>query len=790
MIELHSIDVHNFRAFTQARFEPSLDGMTAISGGNGAGKSSLIHALLWALYGITPDGVAVRGLRKENTTEPVMATVEFRHDDQTVVVTRSLRGKGNTTAASITVDGVAQTAVSARTATAWVEQRLGLDSEGFLTAFVVRQKELDDLVTRRPADRRKTIERLAGIERMADAVKRARETARDHTNTLNAIADPEMTVADADDKHSRAVAAHTDTVTAAAEAATAAAEAATAAQETTAALTAGDDALKAHAAATQAHTLAVTKLESAQTTQKRLNATVANAADLPAAQNALQASEDALRAAQQLTAAAEHAHKTAQKAEKAATEAAATHQRQQERANTAKQAVADAQQAANAFAGVAKKVAAARTELQEASAAHVTATVNSDRITASIAALTESHDPECPTCEQPLDDPSALLHSLESAAEVAAAAVTQTAEAERQADQRVSDLDAEQQQAEAARIAVATATSAAEAAVDNTERAQRAAHDAQEAAATEREHANTAVAAAQDAHASIEQLTQQVNHARQRLSAAEQGVQAAEELATLQEHISELAAEEQRCADEKNATQTAQQGIDRNALAQQAEQAQTDHTAATAAAAAATGAQELAAARVEEAAALQQRVHAAVTAKDTARVAAEQATRVATALNDFRMDRLARLAPELSEVASDFVARMTDGKFTTVELDEDFTPLLTDVAGNTRTAAQLSGGEESAVALALRVAIGEVLAGQRGGLLILDEVLTALDETRRTATVAAIRELPRQVVTINHVSEASDMVDHVVLVTPDEDGSTITVDNATSGALPASGVFE
>ena len=85
MIELHSIDVHNFRAFTQARFEPSLDGMTAISGGNGAGKSSLIHALLWALYGITPDGVAVRGLRKENTTEPVMATVEFRHDDQTVV---------------------------------------------------------------------------------------------------------------------------------------------------------------------------------------------------------------------------------------------------------------------------------------------------------------------------------------------------------------------------------------------------------------------------------------------------------------------------------------------------------------------------------------------------------------------------------------------------------------------------------------------------------------------------------------------------------------------------------
>ena len=59
--------------------------------------------------------------------------------------------------------------------------------------------------------------------------------------------------------------------------------------------------------------------------------------------------------------------------------------------------------------------------------------------------------------------------------------------------------------------------------------------------------------------------------------------------------------------------------------------------------------------------------------------------------------------------------------------------------------------------------------------MILDEVLTAQDEQRRQATMAAIRELPGlQPIVINHVSEATDMVDLVLDVVPDEiNGSTV-----------------
>jgi exonuclease SbcC len=186
---------------------------------------------------------------------------------------------------------------------------------------------------------------------------------------------------------------------------------------------------------------------------------------------------------------------------------------------------------------------------------------------------------------------------------------------------------------------------------------------------------------------------------------------------------------------------------------------------------------------VVDAQAAHARAVAAAATRKKALADVEKTSAVASAMEEFRRDRLSRLAPELSEVASDFVARMTEGRYTAVELDEEFTPVLTDASGDQRPVAWLSGGEESAVALALRIAIGEVLAGQRGGLLILDEVLTAQDTSRRQATMAAIRVLPRQVITINHVSEASDMVDLVAEVVDDGEGASTVVAYAPEHAV-------
>jgi exonuclease SbcC len=189
MLELVSVNVENFRSFSTGEFVPLGigQGMTAINGANGMGKSSIVHAAVWALFGITPDGVPVRALRRQGSEGEVVATVVIRHDGQTIEITRALRGRNDTTIASIKVDGVEQTNVSSKTATIWVQNRLNLDAEAFLTAFVVRQKELDSLVKARPADRRKTIERLAGIERMSAALDLARQDTRSASRLLEAL---------------------------------------------------------------------------------------------------------------------------------------------------------------------------------------------------------------------------------------------------------------------------------------------------------------------------------------------------------------------------------------------------------------------------------------------------------------------------------------------------------------------------------------------------------------------------------------------------------------------------
>ena len=101
------------------------------------------------------------------------------------------------------------------------------------------------------------------------------------------------------------------------------------------------------------------------------------------------------------------------------------------------------------------------------------------------------------------------------------------------------------------------------------------------------------------------------------------------------------------------------------------------------------------------------------------------------ALTDLRGELNATLRPDLSELASGFLRDLTNGRYTELELDEDYgTTLLDD--GDPK--AVISGGEEDVANLALRLAISQMIAeraGQPLSLLVLDEIFGSLDEDRR-----------------------------------------------------------
>ncbi|MDQ3136280.1 MAG: hypothetical protein M3Q93_01670, partial [Gemmatimonadota bacterium] len=137
------------------------------------------------------------------------------------------------------------------------------------------------------------------------------------------------------------------------------------------------------------------------------------------------------------------------------------------------------------------------------------------------------------------------------------------------------------------------------------------------------------------------------------------------------------------------------------------------------------------------------------------------------ALTELRTELNATLRPDLSELASGFLRDLTNGRYTDLELDEDYcTTLLDD--GDPK--AVISGGEEDVANLALRLAISQMIAeraGQPLSLLILDEIFGSLDEDRRAAVVDLLRSLADrfpQVILITHIDSVREGFDRVVRV--------------------------
>jgi DNA repair protein SbcC/Rad50 len=155
------------------------------------------------------------------------------------------------------------------------------------------------------------------------------------------------------------------------------------------------------------------------------------------------------------------------------------------------------------------------------------------------------------------------------------------------------------------------------------------------------------------------------------------------------------------------------------------------------------------------------------------------------ALSDLRGELNATLRPDLSDLASSFLRDLTHGRYTELELNEDYgTTLLDD--GDPK--AVISGGEEDIANLALRLAISQMIAeraGQPLSLLVLDEIFGSLDEDRRVAVVDLLRSLADrfpQVILITHIDSVRDGFDRVIRV-----GLDITSGVATARDEPLAG---
>lgn len=155
------------------------------------------------------------------------------------------------------------------------------------------------------------------------------------------------------------------------------------------------------------------------------------------------------------------------------------------------------------------------------------------------------------------------------------------------------------------------------------------------------------------------------------------------------------------------------------------------------------------------------------------------------AFGEIRTDLNQEMRPELSDRASTYIRELTDGRYSDIELDEQYNVLVREDAIPKPV---ISGGEEDLANLVLRLAISEMVAeraGQAFSLLILDEVFGSLDETRRHNVVDLLRRLQdrfEQVILITHIEAVREGLDRVVAVRYDEETGASRVDMERPGA--------
>ncbi|MDW7679285.1 MAG: SMC family ATPase [bacterium] len=141
----------------------------------------------------------------------------------------------------------------------------------------------------------------------------------------------------------------------------------------------------------------------------------------------------------------------------------------------------------------------------------------------------------------------------------------------------------------------------------------------------------------------------------------------------------------------------------------------------------------------------------------------------------FRQELSGRIRPLIAARASELLHLTTQGRYTILELDEDYNIYLFDQTDKFPLI-RFSGGEQDLANLCLRIAVSQVVAERAGrsqiNFIVLDEIFGSQDEQRKELIMTALQRLFsqfRQIFIITHVESIKDGLPVIVLVEPVSD---------------------
>ena len=187
-MHLNKLVLRNFKKFRRAELEFS-DGLTGIVGSNGAGKSTIVEAIAWALYGNRASAVKRDFIRNSRArdSDAVEVALTISLGRQELVIHRAMRGKGLTPEAHLILDGQ-RIASGSKEVDGRLEEVLKISYQDFMKTFYARQKDLDNLLKEGGMGKREYLLKLLGLEDIKeyalDMIKADRAALEEEKNRL------------------------------------------------------------------------------------------------------------------------------------------------------------------------------------------------------------------------------------------------------------------------------------------------------------------------------------------------------------------------------------------------------------------------------------------------------------------------------------------------------------------------------------------------------------------------------------------------------------------------------
>ena len=184
---LSNIKLHNFKKYASFEIEFA-EGLTGIIGKNGSGKSTIFEAILFALYGEAKSRGNKELLRNSNASEKetVAVELEFESGGVTYNVVREFRGKAMSANARLYENGSLTTS-GAKEVTNAVTKLTKMSKDAFMHTLFASQKELTSLSTLKNEDRKKMIRKLLGLEKIDFVEKELIEKSRELKREIEAF---------------------------------------------------------------------------------------------------------------------------------------------------------------------------------------------------------------------------------------------------------------------------------------------------------------------------------------------------------------------------------------------------------------------------------------------------------------------------------------------------------------------------------------------------------------------------------------------------------------------------